>query len=83
MTFTKTIFAAATAVALIASSASADNWRAWNIHNDGHPNTGAMDKFAELIDAATGGEVTLMYSTVESWAHNQTRLSKFASARSK
>ncbi|MGH1575803.1 TRAP transporter substrate-binding protein [Planktotalea sp.] len=59
MTFTKSLFAAATAVALIATSASADNWRAWNIHNDGHPNTAAMDKFAELVDAATGGEVTV------------------------
>ena len=59
MTFTKTLLATASAVALIATSAAADNWRAWNIHNDGHPNTGAMDKFAELVDAATGGEITV------------------------
>lgn len=59
MTFTNSLFAAATAVALIATSASAENWRAWNIHNDGHPNTAAMDKFAELVDTATSGEVTL------------------------
>jgi len=57
MTFTKTIFAAATAVALIATSASADTWRAWNIHNDGHPNTPAMDRFAELVNTATNGEI--------------------------
>ena len=55
MKFTTKLFAAATAVALIATSASAESWRAWNIHNDGHPNTAAMDKFAELVDAATGG----------------------------
>ena len=36
---------------------AAENWRAWNIHNDGHPNTAAMDKFAELVDKATKGEV--------------------------
>ena len=59
MTITKSLFAAATAVALVAGSASADTWRAWNIHNDGHPNTAAMDKFAELIDVATAGEITL------------------------
>lgn len=59
MTFTKSLFAAATAVALVATSASAESWRAWNIHNDGHPNTAAMDKFAELVDTATGGEVTV------------------------
>ena len=59
MTFTKSLFAAATAVALVASSASADTWRAWNIHNDGHPNTPAMDRFAELVDEATAGELTI------------------------
>ena len=57
MTFTKSLFAAATALALVATSASAEQWRAWNIHNEGHPNHGAMDRFAELVDAATGGEV--------------------------
>ena len=36
---------------------AAEKWRAWNIHNDGHPNTAAMDKFAELVDKATNGEV--------------------------
>ncbi len=59
MTFTKTIFATATAVALVATSASAENWRAWNVHHDGHPNTAAMDRFSELVDAATKGEVTV------------------------
>ena len=59
MSFTKTIFAATTAVALIATSAAADSWRAWNIHNDGHPNTAAMDRFAELVASKTGGEVTV------------------------
>ncbi len=38
---------------------AAENWRAWNIHNDGHPNTAAMDRFAELVDEATKGEVKL------------------------
>jgi tripartite ATP-independent transporter DctP family solute receptor len=59
MTFAKTLFAAATAVALVATSANAEGWRAWNIHNDGHPNTAAMDKFAELVNDATGGEITV------------------------
>ncbi|PLS19866.1 TRAP transporter substrate-binding protein [Neptunicoccus cionae] len=59
MTFTKTVFAAATAVALISTSAVAEGWRAWNIHNDGHPNTAAMDKFAELVKAGTDGKVTV------------------------
>ncbi len=48
----------ATAVALLVGQAAvADTWRAWNIHNDGHPNTAAMDRFAELVTQATGGEI--------------------------
>ncbi|ABG33444.1 C4-dicarboxylate ABC transporter [Roseobacter denitrificans] len=55
---TKTL-AGAVALAALASVASADNWRGWNIHVDGYPNTVAMDKFAELLAVKTGGEYTL------------------------
>jgi len=55
----KTLFGALAAATLFSSAASAETWRAWNIHNDGHPNTAAMDRLAELIGEATGGEVTL------------------------
>ena len=44
---------------LLSSVQAAENWRAWNIHNDGHPNTAAMDRFAELVDEATKGEIKL------------------------
>jgi len=47
------------ALALVATSAVAEEWRAWNIHVDGHPNTAAMDRFAELVAERTGGEVTV------------------------
>ncbi|MEO0915934.1 MAG: TRAP transporter substrate-binding protein [Pseudomonadota bacterium] len=47
------------AAALVATSASAADWRGWNIHVDGYPNTVAMDKFAELLSEKTGGEITL------------------------
>ncbi len=54
------LYATATAVALAATSASAaDNWRAWNVHQEGHPNYAAMDMFAELVEARTGGEVSI------------------------
>nr|CAA6808913.1 MAG: TRAP-type C4-dicarboxylate transport system, periplasmic component [uncultured Thiotrichaceae bacterium] len=46
-------------VCLSMNAHSAENWRAWNIHNDGHPNTAAMDKFAELVGKATKDEVKL------------------------
>lgn len=39
------------------TAGAAENWRVWNIHNDGHPNTAAMDLFAELVNTSTGGEV--------------------------
>ena len=47
--------------ALVCASfgAQAEDWRAWNIHNDGHPNTAAMDRFSELVGEATGGEVNV------------------------
>ncbi|MFT5895397.1 MAG: tripartite ATP-independent transporter DctP family solute receptor [bacterium] len=40
-------------------SAHAAEWRGWNIHKPGYPNTVAMDKFAELLNERSGGEITL------------------------
>ena len=57
-TLTKSL-AGAVALAVLGTGASADNWRGWNIHVDGYPNTVAMDKFAELLAVKTGGEYTL------------------------
>ncbi len=48
---------AATALAMVCGIANAAEWRAWNIHHDGHPNTAAMDKFAELVEETTKGEI--------------------------
>ncbi|GAA3857440.1 TRAP transporter substrate-binding protein [Celeribacter arenosi] len=55
----KEVLGAATALALVATAGAAEEWRAWNIHVDGHPNTAAMDRFAELVAERTGGEVTV------------------------
>lgn len=41
------------------STAQAAEWRGWNIHVDGYPNTVAMDKFAELLAEKSGGKLTL------------------------
>ena len=41
------------------SSAQAAEWRGWNIHVEGYPNTVAMDKFAELLAEKSGGKLTL------------------------
>ena len=39
--------------------AQAKEWRGWNIHVAGYPNTVAMDKFAELLKEKSGGKMTL------------------------
>lgn len=54
-----TTIVGALAAASIAGTSSAADWRGWNIHTEGYPNTVAMDKFAELVSEKTGGEVTL------------------------
>lgn len=41
-----------------AMSAQADNWRGWNIHPDGYPNTVALEAFAEAVAEQTEGRVT-------------------------
>lgn len=51
---------AATAfVAGLSVTAQAAEWRGWNIHKPGYPNTVAMDKFADLVKAKTNGNVTV------------------------
>lgn len=57
--FSSILFGAVAAASLAGTAAIADNWRGWNIHVDGYPNTVAMDKFAELLEEKTGGEITL------------------------
>lgn len=58
-TITKSLVCAFAATTMLASAASAETWRAWNIHNDGHPNTAAMDRFAELVGSGTDGKISL------------------------
>ena len=50
---------AAGAMALASFGAAAEEFRGWNIHVDGYPNTVAMDLFAELVAEKTDGRITL------------------------
>jgi tripartite ATP-independent transporter DctP family solute receptor len=53
---------AAIAIALIvgfSASVQAKEWKGWNIHVAGYPNTIAMDKFAELLNQKSGGKLQL------------------------
>lgn len=53
------LIGAAAAATMMLSAAEAADWRGWNIHVDGYPNTIAMDRFAELVAEKIGGEITL------------------------
>jgi tripartite ATP-independent transporter DctP family solute receptor len=41
------------------SPATAKNWRGWNIHPPGYPNTVAMEDFAKAVTAKTDGRLKL------------------------
>ncbi len=56
---TASLLGAVTAATMICGAAAAAEWRGWNIHVEGYPNTIAMDKFAELLAKKSGGQITL------------------------
>lgn len=51
--------AAATATLLLAGTAQATEWRGWNIHAPGYPNTVALESFAKAVSEKTKGELTV------------------------
>ncbi|GHE21499.1 TRAP transporter substrate-binding protein [Halomonas urumqiensis] len=57
----KTLCTTAVSAAMLAMSfpAMAENWRGWNIHPDGYPNTEALESFAEAVTDRTEGRLTL------------------------
>ncbi len=61
MTLTQIVKAGTLAAILTASTSvaalSAD-WRGWNIHPEGYPNTVALEQFADEVEASTEGRVT-------------------------
>lgn len=58
-TLSKTMLGAVTALSMTCGAALADNWRGWNIHVEGYPNTVAMDLFADRLAEKTSGEISL------------------------
>ena len=62
MDFLKKMGCAALVIALIvgfSAAVQAKEWKGWNIHVEGYPNTIALDKFAELLNARSGGKMKL------------------------
>jgi tripartite ATP-independent transporter DctP family solute receptor len=52
-------FVAIVVIVGFAVSVQAKEWRGWNIHVAGYPNTIGMDKFAELVSQKSGGRLQL------------------------
>ena len=62
MSYLKNFTCAVIAIALIVGfsvTVQAAEWKGWNIHVAGYPNTIALDKFAELLDQKSGGKMKL------------------------
>jgi tripartite ATP-independent transporter DctP family solute receptor len=62
MNYLKKYTCAAVVMALIlvvSVSIQAKEWKGWNIHVAGYPNTTALDKFAELLNERSGGKIKL------------------------
>ncbi len=53
------ITAPAVGLAMLSTAATAEEFRGWNIHVAGYPNTVAMDRFAELVEEKTDGRITI------------------------
>ncbi|QOR37092.1 TRAP transporter substrate-binding protein [Billgrantia diversa] len=51
--------AASAAVMLLSLPAQAEDWRGWNIHPPGYPNSEALESFAESVTERTEGRLTL------------------------
>ncbi|SDO22979.1 TRAP transporter substrate-binding protein DctP [Vreelandella arcis] len=56
----KTLAPTVSVMALMAFAlpAQAEDWRGWNIHPDGYPNTVALEEFADAVAEQTDGRVT-------------------------
>ena len=62
MNYLKKITGVVLAIALIigfSASVQAKEWKGWNIHVAGYPNTIGTDKFAELVSQKSGGKMKI------------------------
>ncbi|NRB55046.1 MAG: TRAP transporter substrate-binding protein [Salinicola sp.] len=57
MTVPLTALLAAGALMGVATGASAEDWRGWNVHPDGYPNSLALKSFADEVSDKTEGRV--------------------------
>lgn len=60
----KTLIGATTGAMLLASAVMAEDWRGWNIHVEGYPNTVALDQFAAELAETTDIKLTMFHGGV-------------------
>ena len=60
----KTLMGAVTCAMLAAGTVAAENWRGWNIHPEGYPNTVALDQFAAELAETTDIKLTMFHGGV-------------------
>ncbi len=58
LNFKAAAIAGAVLLGVLSSPASAKDWRGWNIHVEGYPNTLALEQFAKEVTATTKGRVS-------------------------
>ncbi|MCM2130257.1 TRAP transporter substrate-binding protein [Larsenimonas rhizosphaerae] len=51
------VLALTATLGMMSMPAAADNWRGWNIHPAGYPNSVAMKQFADQVTAGTHGDI--------------------------
>lgn len=60
----KSSMAALAVVAALPAAGLAQDWRGWNIHVEGYPNTVALDSFAEEVNANTDLNIEIFHGGV-------------------
>lgn len=60
----KTLVGATAGTLLLATTVIAEEWRGWNIHVEGYPNTVALDQFADELAETTDIKLTMFHGGV-------------------
>jgi len=56
--FIRNMLCGAMVATAIAGTVAAEEWRGWNIHVEDYPVSHGMERFADLVEERTGGELT-------------------------
>ncbi|MBM7069799.1 TRAP transporter substrate-binding protein [Actibacterium sp. 188UL27-1] len=60
----RTVFGATIATVLLPLAVAAQDWRGWNIHPEGYPNSAALDQFVAEVNATTDLNLQIFHGGV-------------------